>query len=165
MAAFQSQVFFAYKDLKTPTLVAAVVMVVHVGLCYGLAVPLGMNHAGIALAGSVAALLNTVIFVPVLRRRIGALGGRSLTSFALKASAATALMGGSLWGYEQIWSAAGVQTHLGIGLWVSGAVIGGGGIYVVACHLFGINELGELLRSMRRRRSAPSKSQEPEQGE
>ena len=165
LSRVQSQVFFAYKDLKTPTLVAAVVMVVHVGLCYGLAVPLGMNHAGIALAGSVAALLNTVIFVPVLRRRIGALGGRSLTSFALKVSAATALMGGALWGYEQMWSAAGVQTHLGIGLWVAGAVIGGGGIYVVVCHLFGINELGELLRSMRRRRSTPSKSQEAEQGE
>lgn len=157
LSRIQSQVFFAYKDLKTPTLVAAVVMVVHVGLCYGLAVPLGMNHAGIALAGSVAALLNTVIFVPVLRGRIGSLGGKALSTFAMKVVVATALMGGGLWAYDQLWSATGVETHLGIGLWVAGAVVVGGGIYVVACQVFGINELGELLRSMRRRRAAPAK--------
>jgi putative peptidoglycan lipid II flippase len=159
LSRIQSQVFFAYKDLKTPTLVAAVVMVVHVGLCYGLAVPLGMNHAGIALAGSVAALLNTLIFVPVLRGRIGSLGGKALSTFAMKVVVATALMGGGLWGYDQLWSASGVETHLGIGLWVAGAIVGGGGIYVVACQVFGINELGELLRSMRRRRAAPAKGE------
>ena len=159
LSRIQSQVFFAYKDLKTPTLVAAVVMVVHVGLCYGLAVPLGMNHAGIALAGSVAALLNTLIFVPVLRGRIGSLGGKALSTFAMKVVVATALMGGGLWGYDQLWSASGVETHLGIGLWVAGAIVGGGGIYVVACQVFGINELGELLSSMRRRRAAPAKSE------
>jgi putative peptidoglycan lipid II flippase len=156
LSRVQSQVFFADKDLKTPTLVAAVVMIFHLFLCYGLAIPMGMNNAGIALAGSAAALLNTLIFLPVLRRRFGDLGGAALSRFGLKVALATALMGAALWGYDRIWSAQGVETHLGIGLWVLGAVVGGGGLYVVVCHLLGVNELAALVRSMRRRKAPAS---------
>jgi putative peptidoglycan lipid II flippase len=159
LSRVQSQVFFAQKDLRTPTIIAAVVMIVHVILCYVLAIPLGMNHGGIALAGSVAALLNTLIFFPVLRARLGTLGGAALASFSAKIALATAVMAGALWFYGQALSPETVETHLGIGLWVAGAVIGGGGLYVAGCHLLGVNELAGLLRSMRRRPAPQSGDQ------
>ena len=157
LSRVQSQVFFAHKDLKTPTVVAAIVMVAHVILCYVLAIPMGLEHAGIAMAGSIAALLNTLIFFPVLRRRLGTMGGSGLLSFGLKVGTATAVMGGALWAYDGAWSPNSVETHAGIGLWVAGAVVGGGGLYVVVCQVLGVNELASLMRSMRRRR-APTAS-------
>jgi putative peptidoglycan lipid II flippase len=159
LSRVQTQVFFAQKDLKTPTLIAAIVMIVHVILCYVLAIPMGMNHGGIALAGSAAALLNTLIFFPVLRRRLGALGGAALAAFSTKIALATAVMATALWFYGQALSPDTVETHLGIGLWVAGAVIGGGGLYVAGCHVLGVNELAGLVRSMRRRPAPDSGDQ------
>lgn len=84
------QVFYAHKDLKTPTVVAAVVMVIHVGLCYALAIPL--RNGGVAAAGSLAATLNTAFLLWVLRRRLGPLGLREVTGSLSRTLAATSVM-------------------------------------------------------------------------
>ena len=65
-----------------------------------------------------------------------------------------ALLLGALWAYGQAWRPDGVESHLNIGLWVAGAVVGGGGLYVVVCQLMGVNELASLIRSMRRKKTA-----------
>lgn len=84
------QVFYAQKDLKTPTLIAAIVMVVHLGLCFGLAKPL--RHGGVAAAGSLAAALNTAFLVLVLRRRLGNLGGLAVAKALGRTGAAALVM-------------------------------------------------------------------------
>ena len=66
-----TQVFYAREDLKTPTLVAGVVMVLHGMLCFALAGPL--EQGGIALAGGIAALFNGGVLWWMLGRKMGAL--------------------------------------------------------------------------------------------
>ncbi|NOZ00694.1 MAG: murein biosynthesis integral membrane protein MurJ, partial [Deltaproteobacteria bacterium] len=81
------QVFYAQKDLKTPTILAAFVMVLHIGLCYWLAVPL--ENGGVAAAGSLAAAVNSGLLLWVLRQRIGKLAGRDAMKSLGKTCVAT----------------------------------------------------------------------------
>ncbi len=88
------QVFYAMKDLKTPTVIAAIVMVVNVVLCYVLSGPGDMAQGGIAAAGSIAAVVNVALLYVILRRRIGLLGTRALARSLSRTAGATAVMGG-----------------------------------------------------------------------
>ena len=145
----QQQVFFAHKDLVTPTKIAAVVMVVNVVLCFVLAVPL--EHGGVALAGSIAAAVNTVLLVWLLRRRFGALRGGHLVSHGLRVALAALVMAVALVGYDHLWQHAELQSRWLLGAWVAGACVGGGLVYVGACQLLGVNELRDLMRALKTR--------------
>ncbi len=142
------QVFYAQKDLKTPTLVAALVMVLHIGLCYGLAVPL--RHGGVAAAGSLAAAVNVGVLLCLLQRRLGPLGGRAMLRSLGKTVVATVLMslvvGAAAWSgfLDGLRGAA-----LGARLFPVVAV----GIltYGLAARAIGCQELRDLLAVVRRR--------------
>lgn len=84
------QVFYAMEDLKTPTMIAAIVMVLHIALCYLLAVPL--KHGGVAAAGSIGAVVNVALLVWVLRKRIGRMGLTQTVNSLSRIIAATAIM-------------------------------------------------------------------------
>ncbi len=84
------QVFYAMGDLKTPTWIAAIVMVLHLGLCYALVIP--FSHGGVAAAGSLSAVFNVVLLHQVLRRRIGRLGTRTVLRSMIRTLGATAAM-------------------------------------------------------------------------
>ncbi len=62
-----NQTFYAMKDLKTPTLIAAIAMGVNIAGCYLLSIPLG--HGGIALANSLSALATAALLFWFLHRR------------------------------------------------------------------------------------------------
>lgn len=142
------QVFYSMKDLRTPTIVAALVMVGHVGLCYLLAIPLRLG--GIALAGSLAAAVNVVVLYVLLRRRIGRLDTRRLSVSLARTTAAAVVMG----------LAIGLSVASGLFDDVSRtvlilrmvlAVIIGGGIYFGAARLLRSEELDEFTRLIGRR--------------
>lgn len=142
------QVFYAQKDTKTPTVIAAVVMVAHVVLCYALAVPL--RQGGIAAAGSIAAALNVALLYVVLRRRIGGLGTRALSLSLGRTLAATAAMAALV----------GVPVALGafdgVGRWtlawrLLGTIGAGIAVFAVAARLLRSEELNEFARLVRRR--------------
>jgi len=61
------QMFYSFKDTKTPAIIAAVVMVVNLLLCYYLSRRLSLG--GIALAGSVAAYVNLLLLMVILLKR------------------------------------------------------------------------------------------------
>ena len=149
LARVQAQVFFAHKDQKTPALVASVVALVNIVLCIVLSGPLG--HGGIALAGSVAAVVNTAIFAVLLRRQLGSIGGVALWSRVLRVGVATALMSGALYGYALLSPHAALDNHGALALWVLGACAIGASSYVVACRGLGVDELGGLWAALRRR--------------
>ena len=149
LARVQSQVFFADKDQKTPALVAAVVALVNIVLCLALSQPLG--HGGIALAGSVAALVNTLILSWLLRRKLGRLGGAALWSRVARLTLASALMGGALFAYDLWMPHAEVASHVTLGLWLIGAVVTGASSYVIACRVMRVDELAGLWGALRRR--------------
>lgn len=64
-------VFYAFKDTKTPVLVAFASMLLNIALCYALAGPL--HHGGIALANTGSAFLQAMALTVLLRRHTGPL--------------------------------------------------------------------------------------------
>ncbi len=145
----QQQVYYAYKDLKTPTIVAGVSAVVNIALCLTLSGPMG--HGGIALAGSVAALAAALCFAVLLRRKLGAIGGPAMWVRLGKAAVATAAMAGALAGLEAAWPAAQLHSRLLLGVWVAAACAGGALVFLAVAQVLGVNELATVLSALRRR--------------
>ncbi len=86
-----SQVFYANKDLRTPTWTALASMIANIVLCLLLSVPL--SNGGIALANSASAAVSTILLLWFLKSRCGTrlpLLRHSL--FLLKALVASAAM-------------------------------------------------------------------------
>jgi len=141
------QVFYAYKDLKTPTYVAFATMVANIVLCIVLSEPLA--HGGIALAGSLSAGLGAFLLLWLLRRKMGALGGPEMTSRLLRMGIATALMTGAVLGFEQLWAAP--PGRLMLLVWLGVVVTLAAAVFVIACRVMGVDELAGLWRSVARK--------------
>ena len=150
LARVQAQVFFAHKDQRTPAVIATVVAIINIVLCIVLSGPLG--HGGIALAGSVAALVNTLIFSVLLRRQLGAIGGGALWWRVARVAIAAAVMGGALVGYDMLRPHAAIESHAVLGVWILGACAIGGAVFVVVCRALRVDELGDLWAALRRRK-------------
>jgi putative peptidoglycan lipid II flippase len=154
------QVFYAYKDMKTPTIAAGVVLIANIILCVVLSIPL--SHGGIALAGSIAAAINGLLLVFYLRRKIGALGGRTMVMQFLKVTLATLLMTAAVLGFEALWAAPGVEERVFLGGWIMAVVMFASFVYVLASKLLRISELAELVGALRRRGTQASGNSESE---
>jgi len=138
--------FYAFQDTRTPVKLLAVNVTVNLVLSLALMGPL--QHGGLALASSLAALVNTVLLVRYLERLLPGLwqpaawlrfGGGVLVASGLMAlavhTADTALAGlvppGSA----------------GLALRVTGAVTVGVTVYTVSALLLRLEEIGILLRA------------------
>lgn len=142
------QVFYAQKDMKTPAWVAFFVMLIHVALCYLLAVPL--KHGGVALAGSVAAGINVLWLLLLIRSRMGRLGINGVLLSLAKTTAATTPMSV----FFIVCVKSGVfsgKTGLGLGCLLIPCLIAGLGIFVLSAKLLGSQELGDLFSLVRKR--------------
>ncbi|MBW2515693.1 MAG: murein biosynthesis integral membrane protein MurJ, partial [Deltaproteobacteria bacterium] len=73
--------FFALKDTRTPMVMASVSILANIGLGIILMKPLA--HAGLALATSLASVLNLALLVLALRKKLGSLGWRGIAQSAL----------------------------------------------------------------------------------
>ena len=68
--------FYALQDTRTPVEMAVVAILANIVLGVALMGPL--QHGGLALATSLASMLNLILLTRVLRRRLGALGWRGI---------------------------------------------------------------------------------------
>ena len=93
--------FFALRDTATPVRVAAVAMLVNIGACLILRPSLG--NAGIALANSIAATVNSALLLFLFRRRIGALGVRTLAPSLMRLLVSAAIMGWVVEALRRLW--------------------------------------------------------------
>ena len=84
--------FYSLQDTKTPVKVAIVALVVNIILSIILMFPL--RHGGLALATSIASIVNIVILFFILKRRIGQFLGREFYSSIFK----TILSSLAMWG-------------------------------------------------------------------
>jgi putative peptidoglycan lipid II flippase len=151
MSRIVTQVFYAFQDLRTPTLVAAGVMLVHAALAVGLSLPLA--HGGIALAGGLASALNTVWLWGLLRQRIGTLGTRALAGSLGRIALATAAMAGAVAGLQALTNPMAAASRAALGGWILLEVTVGVAAFFIMARWLRCPELMELLAMLRRRRA------------
>ncbi len=143
--------FYALQDTKTPVRAAAIAMAANVALNLALMGPLG--HGGLALATSLAAMLNLTMLLLALRKRLSGLDFRSLgPSLARTCAAALLLFGGCAWVADlPIWEG----TLAVRAAWLAVTVAGFGMLYLTAHRALGGGEVALLARALARRRRPP----------
>lgn len=143
-----ARVFFALYDTWTPTIAALIA--VFVNLVLGLMLPGAfarlnlLPHAGLALANSIAALVQLGVMVVPVGARLGGLEGGEVVRQGVRVLAASLGMGLALWGWLQL---APPQALIAGG----GGMLLGLGVYYGLARWLGVTELRDMVRLLRRR--------------
>jgi putative peptidoglycan lipid II flippase len=87
--------FFAMQDTRTPVKMAGLSILVNVILGMFLMKPLG--HGGLALATSLASILNLGLLVGALKNKLGVLGWKSIARSFCKTLVGSIAMGVAVW--------------------------------------------------------------------
>ncbi|HHH41819.1 MAG TPA: murein biosynthesis integral membrane protein MurJ [Chloroflexi bacterium] len=150
-----ARAFYALHDTWTPVWVGGLAMGLNVVL--SLTLPAAFSwaglppHAGLALANSVATLLEMAGLLALLRPRLGGLEERALAASVGRSGAAAAAMAGAL-----------ILWQRGVG-GAGALVVGGGGalmgalLYLVAALLLRADEPRAVVRLLRRRAAIRSR--------
>lgn len=145
-----ARAFYSLHDTLQPVLVAVLAIAINYVLNLALIGP--MQEGGLALAYSVSGILNMLILLYLLRRKIGLIGARSLIkSFAL-ITVAACIMGAASYGV-----AAYVESYLDIAhnlnrvIQVGLAVIVGLLVYVGMIFIFRLEEAQMVLGMLRKK--------------
>ena len=88
--------FFALQDTRTPAQIAVVSIIVNILLGILLMKPLA--HGGLALATSLASIVNLGLLIRVLRAKLGRLGWVSITHSVCRTLLCSGIMGVVVWG-------------------------------------------------------------------
>ena len=137
--------YFARHDTKTPLRYGVVAVAVNIAV--GLATFRWLGHVGLALAVSLAAIVNAGLLLGGLARRGHYRPGRRLGHAALASAAAAAAMAAALWWFvpDAAWW---IAAPLFDRIWVlTAAVCGGLLAYVAAAAAFGMRP-GDLRHSV-----------------
>ncbi|MCK4388977.1 MAG: murein biosynthesis integral membrane protein MurJ [Desulfobacterales bacterium] len=147
--------FYALQDTKTPVKMAVISLLVNVFFSLLLMGP--MRHSGLALATSLAAVVNFMLLIQALRKRLGRIGAHDILGSVFRSTAAAALMGGVIggvawWGVPKY---AGSAWHLVI--WVLASIVVGSLLYAACAFIFKSRELVAVVdmvrANLRKRRS------------
>jgi len=144
-----ARAFYALHDTLTPVWVGGLAMSLNVALSLtlpGIFELAGLPpHAGLALANSAATLLELVVLMALIRRRMDGLEGRrTLIAFA-KSCLAAVVMGAALVGWRAALPDAGAMVVGG------GGVLFGAAVYAASALLLRMEELQAVVGQLRRR--------------
>jgi len=140
--------FFALQDTRTPVKTAAASILANVLLGIILMKPL--DHGGLALATSLASILNLGLLVRALRMKLGSLGWRSIAHSICKSSICSVIMGLGVW-----WAALFIvptdnRTLLNLFWGVGGCIAAGICIYGVFSFVIKSPELDSVMAEVKK---------------
>jgi len=140
--------FYARKDTGTPALVGVgtVILYMIIALAPTLFRPLSLNW--LILANSLKSAAHALTMLFLLRRRMGALRGHGVWQAVLKATLASAVMGGAVWLVVQgVTSIAPPSGFREFALVASGCIVGAGVYWLLASvlHIGEVADLGHML--------------------
>jgi len=142
--------FYSLQDTRTPVKIAVVSLLGNVVFALLLMNP--FKHVGLALASSAGSMLNLVLLVAALRRRLGPMGGRAVAVSVLKNLLWSAAMGAVVFlvasGYQLDRSVSTARMALLVG----GAALSGLAVYLGLAALWRAEEIKALWAVVRRRR-------------
>ncbi len=149
-----SRAFYSLQDTMTPVFVGIVAIGANIGLSLLLIRPMEQN--GLALAYSLAGIINMVALLVLLRKKIGPLDGWHMIASFLQTLIASAVMGVASYYTVQasslIWS---IDTKLGQLIQLSSGFVVGVIVFSVIAILFHMEEAEMvydiLLRKLRRK--------------
>jgi putative peptidoglycan lipid II flippase len=141
--------FYALHDTKTPVLLGIASLLINLIISLSLINVLGIT--GLALANTVAALLEMTLLIVMIRKRLGSLDDRRLTLSALKTTVAAIVMGLAVWGFL------GIAAKSGVVIRAFGGITIGVGVFALAAWLLRVEELRLFVGLLSRRlRGQPS---------
>ena len=118
--------FYAMQDTRTPVVTATIAIVANIVL--GLVLMGPLKHGGLALATSLASMLNLALMVYALRKKLGSVRWRLILSSCLRTIAATAIMAAVVLAIRNCgvlgqWWTGGLALLFMIGIAIGGGVV------------------------------------------
>ncbi len=138
-----ARAFYALHDTKTPVLLGVLALGINLAMSLALINVLGIT--GLALANTIAASIEMLLLIVLIRKRLGGLDDRRLAISALKTTLASLVMGLAVWGFLNVTADTGVMVR------ALGGTIIGAGVFFVAAWLLRSEELHTVLSIIRRR--------------
>jgi putative peptidoglycan lipid II flippase len=139
-----ARAFYALHDTLTPVWVGGLAMTLNVALSLTLPGLFGSagwpSFAGLALANSIATLLETAVLLILIRQRLNGLEGRQALTAIIKSGLSALVMGAALLGWQAALPDAGSLVLGG------GGVVLGAAIYLGAALLLRAEEVQALAR-------------------
>jgi len=130
--------FYARKDTRTPAIIGAIAMMVNALVAVSLVFVFTLGHVGLALATSLAGIVNAVLLYIRLVSKTGFRPGDGWPAFLARVSLATLIMSALLaFGVagDLAWLSHSVPKRiLLLGFWV----VAGGGVYLGSLYLLGL---------------------------
>lgn len=138
-----ARAFYALHDTKTPVLLGILSLAINLIISLSLINVLGVT--GLALANTVAALIEMTLLMVMMRRRLGGLDDRRLVLSAVKTTIAAVVMGVVVWGFL------GAAANTGVIVRALGGMAIGAGVFFVGAWLLRSEELHGVLGLIKRR--------------
>jgi putative peptidoglycan lipid II flippase len=140
--------FYALQDTKTPVKMAAISVFANIVLCLILMGPLA--HAGLALAASFSSMLNFILLILALRKKLGALGWKKIVESIAKSVICSVIMGFTLQTFVIFNETADVSSAF-VRLWiVSAGVFIGIFVYVLSAYILRSRELLDIMKIVKK---------------
>jgi len=134
--------FFSLQDTRTPMLLSAVAVLINLAFSLVLIGPL--QHGGLALANSIAALANMIMLTVFLHRRVASLWVPEMWRFVALVLLASVVMGGVVKAVSRWVSLLAVSGTLALAVQVSLAAAAGLAIYLVMLTVLRLREALQL---------------------
>lgn len=140
--------FFAMQDTRTPLIMAALSILANIVL--GLALMNPLSHSGLALATSLASILNLALMIVALKRKLGSLGWKSIARSFSRTLVSASVMGLTVWAARLAIIPAQSLSLAGLSGGVAGCVAVGIGTYGAVSYILKSPELEFVGTEVRR---------------
>jgi putative peptidoglycan lipid II flippase len=141
-------VFFALQDGKTP--VRAALLSILANLLLGVAFMQPLAHGGVALATSLASVLNLMLLLAALRRKLAGMDWRAITRCLVRSLLSAGLMAPGVLGVSRLMIHDTAQSTTTLALGVAASMAAGAILYGSASLILGSPEARGLLTVWRR---------------
>lgn len=143
--------FYALKDTATPVIAAVITIVVNIILSITLINSMG--HRGLALAYSLAGIVNVLILLMVLKMKVGKIGGMKIVkTFAISVLASIVMMLAVKYSASYIFTALHLHSKINLLLGTTMAAAIGVVIYMALVYGFKLEETQMVLSMFRKKR-------------
>ncbi|PIP36980.1 MAG: lipid II flippase MurJ, partial [Desulfobacterales bacterium CG23_combo_of_CG06-09_8_20_14_all_51_8] len=110
-----------------------------------------LAHGGLALAASIASMINFLLLAAALKIKLGALGGKKIIESVARSVLCSLVMGGCLLALTGFYHPADPAARAGQMGIVAGAVLLGVGVYITTAWFLKCRELEDIMNLFRKK--------------